>query len=812
MRGIARRRYHVLLGAGASVGGQSSDGRPIPGAEALAEELREEFGLPLAGAHNLRRLFAAASRRSAKDGSSLTDYVTKRFTGTTPPAWLRKFVEIGWQQVWTLNVDDCLAKAYSLHDDVAQQRLTSVSWTDSHRTPRESDSELLSVHLHGKASRAHRQNELVFDISSYIQATTANHRWHRLFGDAYVGHPFLIIGAALDAEFDLQSVLEQGPISLEFPSLIVLKDIDDLQVEEYRRFGLIPVRATAEAFFESVVSQLPAYLAELTNEETVAVAEVPPEAQRFLHQWREMSVADHAREDRRHDVFRGHEPQWNDAVRSRLFSRDVQAGLLTLSDSRIVDPEKLLHILSGPSFCGKTAILFEVSREFVARGFRVFLFEADVAPDLDSAYWWVQRYPKSILVFDDAADFARDIAGLYARCSDGPVVPRVLAVERSQRLSHMENVLVLTPRVDHSVSGRLSNAEIRRLISLLEKNNRSGEITGWRPAEKMDYFVKHHERELFSSMASLERGREFTSRVVDEFDSVRNRNQKSILAVASVAARLGYGLPMEVVRASAGVPVPEIQENLAGELGDLLVLDDGYLRLRHRFMGEVLLAQRLSAREKFEVAVGVGKAVAPHVSLAAIRASTLYYRIARSLMGHDMIGEILEGDSSLILDWYEELQDAFEWNARFWEQRALAAADARDFEPAYSWAREAVSRHRDALTLNTIGVILMRRAVDESSSAYWPADTFALAEEALRNARSEREVNEYPYETFFTYTLRLVKRVHVIDESSKEFLSTTWSEWYVSILAKDEAIRARLHERAQGYNLEWERLIGDSQD
>ena len=478
MHGMARRQYHVLLGAGASFGGRSADGRPLPGGADLADELQALFGVPVGGASNLRRLYAAARQRSAADGSGLSDYIRGRFTKTTPPDWLKTFVQVGWQQVWTLNVDDCLSRGYQLHDDVAQQRLVSVSWTDRHRTARESESQLVAIHLHGKASRANREGELVFDISSYIGATTAQHRWHRLFGDAYRAQPFLIVGASLDAEIDLQAVLDQGQVVKEQPSLIVLRDIDELQEEEYRRYGLLPVRATAEAFFEAVLALLPTYLAKLTSREAAEVAEVPAEAMRFLHQWKELSLDDRPAHDRRHDVFKGHEPLWTDAVAERLSKRAVVSNLASLSDSSVTDPARLLHVMAGPSFSGKTAAMFEAARRFLREGYQVFQLNSPTAPDIEALYWWIQRYPRTILVLDDAADFAQDIAAVYALAAGGPVVPRILAVERARRLNHIDNVLVLTPRVDHSVAPTITNTEIKSLIRVLKKNNRLGDLTG----------------------------------------------------------------------------------------------------------------------------------------------------------------------------------------------------------------------------------------------------------------------------------------------------------------------------------------------
>lgn len=311
-------------------------------------------------------------------------------------------------------------------------------------------------------------------------------------------------------------------------------------------------------------------------------------------------------------------------------------------------------------------------------------------------------------------------------------------------------------------------------------------------------------------MAKLERGRGFRARVLHEYDAIRDDVSLRLLGVAALTAYLGYGVPYEVVQSSAGISPRELNAALEAELGDLLVGSDGSVHLRHRYMGEVLIEHRLTVDEKLGLALNLGASVAPHVSTASISSSTIYYRIARALMGHDLLAELFGKRSNAILDWYETLQPQFDWNARFWEQRALAAADSLMFEPASSWAREAVERRRDSLTLNTVGAVLMRRAVYEARPGQWPAETYELAESALREARAFKDANEHPYETFMRYTIRLVGKVGDLDGSTRSFLTTTWDEWYVSILARDEATRARLYDRAKAFSVEWSQVLAAS--
>ena len=156
MRGLVAGRYHALLGAGASMGGASGDGRPLPGAIALAAELHEEFSIPSGQSTDLRRTQKVAKSRTTQAGQTLAEYFRARFTETTPPDWMSRLTAIRWAQIWTLNVDDCVERAYSVAGQAAHQKLISISWTERHRTAQLAKGEVLLVHLHGKATRAHR--------------------------------------------------------------------------------------------------------------------------------------------------------------------------------------------------------------------------------------------------------------------------------------------------------------------------------------------------------------------------------------------------------------------------------------------------------------------------------------------------------------------------------------------------------------------------------------------------------------------------------------------------------------------------------
>lgn len=150
----------------------------------------------------------------------------------------------------------------------------------------------------------------------------------------------------------------------------------------------------------------------------------------------------------------------------------------------------------------------------------------------------------------------------------------------------------------------------------------------------------------------------------------------------------------------------------------------------------------IGSSELSNIALSMCLALADRMGVHSIQNKTLEHRIVRSLMDLDTVRLMLPAPE--VDDWYAQLESAFDWNARYWEQRALALTDS--LERAFSYARRAVNRHRDSFSLNTLGTVVMRRAVaDDLGSlstnqrrSYWTEALEALSEsrEGARAASS----------------------------------------------------------------------------
>ena len=103
---------------------------------------------------------------------------------------------------------------------------------------------------------------------------------------------------------------------------------------------------------------------------------------------------------------------------------------------------------------------------------------------------------------------------------------------------------------------------------------------------------------------------------------------------------------------------------------------------------------------------GIASALVARVNRRAIILRSPEARLAGRLFDADKIVRPLLGASAE--DFYVSVQKQWEWNSRYWEQRALLVADV-DLTTSLQYARHAVAIERHPFPLTTLSKLLLRR-------------------------------------------------------------------------------------------------------
>lgn len=780
--GLADGRYHLLLGAGASADCSNTAGL-LPLGSQLQELLLAELGVDPDERVSLRNAYDAAVAELG------TDYVVNllrhRYADAEPAPWHLSLPRMAWEAIWSFNVDDTIERAYERVGG-REQRAEVRLWRDR-LTPFGGLSETVPVvHLHGYVGSIGRHDDpqLVFGWSEYLgavhQASAAN--WQTRFRSDLATAPLIVIGARLQEEADFMEVLSAGNYSHErgLPSLIVLPSFTAFDERLYRRWGFLPVAARADRFFEVV------------QERRVALA-VPARITLYRSRYTERTLVELPSDLRdeplvpEHDFYGGHEPVWRDILLDLDATPKWIAALVGEFTNPVEQPiNQRLYLLSGPAFSGKSTALLRIGRDLQALGWEPAVLGGHERLAPDEILRYLADRPRTVLLIDSMHHDAAEVAELLVL---GQAVGQRVLIFATERRRNVRTIQRTVPAkyligVATTLFTAPTDAFWMSIVERRREHARLGRLER-APNHVIQMHFLQNRRDLFSALATLEESEGFGLRAREVIGAIRPGDRRAFCAVA-ISATLGQPIPASIVASVSGLPVGDVMAicHPNGELGEWVMSeadDAGLLTLRHRYFGDMLLKDP----ELLELDLSLGE-LAKHLALEVgsrlgpefMRRKTLEHRLAVGLMDRRFVQRIVPPGAAD--DWYQDLQEAYAWNARYWEQRALA--DGTSLDKAYSYAQRAVNTRRDGFTLTTLGTVVMRRALAalKAGSDDW-ARHWAEANSVLVEARDSNQGEiEYPYFTYFGYTVRLLRLQRTHNAEWQEHAAEATRDWAAS--------------------------------
>ncbi|WP_082586144.1 MULTISPECIES: SIR2 family protein [unclassified Lysobacter] len=798
VRGIAEAQYNLLLGAGFSMSAKDKHGKNLPSGPGLGVEINDAFNLGFSAqdARNLAVVFEEA-RHIADGEAKLAQFLRSRFVGATP-TWHGEVLDFPWSRIWTLNIDDLFERT-SMSDHVF--KANPLSWTANLVPSTLGDHSVQVVHLHGRASTLDATTEsLVFTLREYAKALRSQGDWHAEFWSQWLQRPFLVIGARLVEEIDLVEAITRGNASLAstgFPTIAVIKGVQDIDRRRLVRGGVVPIDADAEQFFLALQHDVDEYRAqfdEMTRTPMSAGA-----VARFNQQF-EVLADGRQRVPSAHDFYGGDEPMWADIADVLDSQRQVTSSAIRALKAAAAGNKSGAILFTGAAGAGKTTALLRLAREFIPIGFRIFRFRETERPDVEAVLNWLGSNPKTLLVFDNAADFSGSIRELLdaSRKVNGQCL--IVIAERKKRAS------ILSEDLGAYLIGSYEVGPVNRpdALSISRKRDAVGRLgiaTGWDDIHLWNYFKKQNSEDLFMALSGLEQGRGFYSRLDKEWAAaiaLAKPGQVKVLRAISLVHRLGYSLPFNVALDLSK------QSNIAdlgatdGPLAELIVVDARGLRFRHRMLAEYVFRQHVSTADRYGISLEVVLALAPLVSLRSLRQRTYPVLILRQLMDKDAVVS-MSTSIQAARNWYESLQQDFDWNGRYWEQRALLESDAGVHDKAYSYARKSINVHRHAFSLNTLGRVRLKASIDSSINPDSAWDFFlegvASLDESVAHAQGFGDLHEHPFMTFFSYLSEFAERLQPGDARLKALdqLRMEWQRNFERLEIRSQGVLGKMH-------------------
>ncbi|MEV5850178.1 SIR2 family protein [Streptomyces sp. NPDC051985] len=764
--------YNLLLGAGASKGARNSRGA-LPDAKGLIPVLGSEFrNAPISDSISLHRAYQRAVKVSSRD--EVWRFLKSVFLGAEHDEWFQRLAVMPWSRVWTLNIDDAFENAFEAAKNRTRRRLRTVNFDD----PFSETGNLEVVHLHGHVIGPDPKS-LIFSLSEYQQLASEKRVWKQVLDGSLSTRPFVIIGASILGDPDVEAALLGSSPCATAPSIIVDPGIRDDNAWELEESGYRILRMTGEDFLDAWEEDLDLNEATLRELEDAQMLSIP--------QFSRLQTNRSAPYPRAHDYLGGDTPVWKDVLDGNVaefeWMKEVRRDFTEWLEDDSVGSR--LHIVYGRRLSGASSGLLLSARSFIRSHADVFIFDGSSRFDVDLVIKSCLDGRPTVLLIDSGADFANDVDELLNEVSQNINV-RIYATVTEDPRNHLRMEGRLTgnySRVVTRVPKSLGHKDSQQIVRHLEKFGRLGALEGFDHQQRVR---KLKGRDIFSALVDVEYATGFRKRIQAEIKDLDAPWKKNLILLLALSAQ--EALQVGIMEASIAVG------RKAGEIAEALELD-GHLSALVEQAGDILVARQrgnavdgviddVSDRVAFKQVLAMVQNLSPLATRASLRERNRGARLTAYLM---TVKHLQNNFPKIELEseFFSKLHPVFgEWNGRFWEQRAIYAKRQRRWEKADSFAGRAVTLYDDVYTRTTHGTILVNRAQDlaESSDPKW-WDFYQRGREQFETAIRRDRLNRVTAFAYLNATLALMEAMNeILTEgavlpTSAENLHEVMGEW-----------------------------------
>jgi hypothetical protein len=761
--------YNLLLGSGISLDSRNGRGQFLRSSERLRLDLCAATSAP-----NTTSLTRVCALLTAKQ---VHEELVEQFSDCVPGPSVTNLPRFIWRRLFSFNIDDVLENLYEA-TATRKQSLIPLNF-DSSFEPTPERGLLHAVHLHGWVRRP--DSKFVFSASEYARIMASMNPWMHLLSEILATEPFIIAGTSLneiDLEFYLSHRNSATPRRGRGPSLLITPNPDVVTRSDCDRYGLVLVPATFQQFMDWLRSEFPTppSVFDLTVPDASMLFTDPPtslQLLRFFSDFELVVAQDRPLSSTPTPFLYGREPQWDDLHQHVDIEREDNALLTDIIDKTFASISKKnprLIVVQDDAGTGKTTTIKRVAHTFAKAGKPVLTLRTLSRIDTRNAIACLSRAAAQILlVVDGIADHVEQIMELLADASVSSKVV-VLAAERSYREQYVDVILGGTQQQKE----HLSQLSLNECEQLIERYRQFG-LVG------VDRAIRHpHEyaMRIIGDPVAIA-----ICRILNDFrpldaivlSLVRAANPEHRLPYLCVClARHCYwvGLRYSLLQAIVGpthpiIPLFEAQAPLRLTPNPL---HDEYVVTLNPIIGEqVLQYTARKAQKGMEAAfIRLASALAPHVNRKAVMRRSPEARLAGRLFDADKIVKPLLGSEAE--NFYISVQKKWEWNSRYWEQRALLVADT-DLPTALQYARHAVAIEHHPFPLTTLGKVLLKVMEDpaERESAF--GEAFNTLSAAINFEGRRPRIAVHPYTSLFTGTARYLELGGILTSEQRSKLS-----------------------------------------
>ncbi|HWT19231.1 MAG TPA: SIR2 family protein [Variovorax sp.] len=739
-------QYNLLLGSGASLDSLDSDRKPLLSASALTKNLCE--------LKNVSTTTPLSRVALLLKPDEIDEYLTKPYASCRPGETVKRITTFVWRAIYSFNIDDALEAAYETSTR-RRQRAIPLNYDTNYRTPA-NQSKVSIIHLHGFTREP--EKGYVFSAAEYARVTNGMNPWMHVLSELLATEPFIVSGTSLnesDLEYYLSARSNASLRTNRGPSILVEPYPDAITESLCDRHGLILVKATLAEFLHWTTETL-------GHSPQVSQLKVPsmeglldrgygPDAQiEFFSSFELVKPAPPNPAAETSPFFYGKAPRWSDLESSLDLPTDderrVSAKIRNYLESQ--DSKTRFFMLLAESGSGKTTVLRRVAYDLAKEGRIVLNLNGKLALDPDNTRKGLAAITKpALIVIDNLADHASSIltalSGLNVK---RPIA--VLCADRDYRRDHIFRLLGDFAIEEFSLSPWTS----LQYEDFIERFRKAG-LVGTPDAIRMP---RKYAGMLVGDPVAIAGCRVLNNfkpldQIVDSLWHDANQEARSSYALAAIAEFCysgGISYPiLERAQKNSGL---RDQLSLAVPLPLAYSEDGDFVLPLHPAIGERLLS--FLSRDKRPLLAALFRslalALAPYVNRQTIIDRTPEARLAGRLFNAERVVRPLLREKSH--DFYQIVQAAWQWNSRYWEQRAILSQD-KSIDQAIQFARHAVAIEEHPFPKTTLASLIVRKMESQSNPEETLFDeTYSLLETALRDEATRGwRPTPHPYSVLF---------------------------------------------------------------
>ncbi len=758
--------YNLLVGSGISLDSTNGQGETLRSAEQLRRDLCALKGVR--DTTTLPRVYSLLSDTERK--TELLD----RFNNCVPGPSLGPMPHFLWRRLFSFNIDDAVEALYRTAAE-AKQQLVPLNF-DASFEPTPDRQELHAVHLHGWVGRP--DVGFVFSHAEYARVMAAMNPWMHLLSEILATESFIIAGTSLnevDLEYYLSHRSEATPRRGRGPSLLIEPFPDAATESDCKRYGLELVKATFGEFLGWLRREFPAPPT-LTDLIVPNVAGLFPDRGlslqllKFFADFRLVSAGDRPRSQVPSAFLYGRAPVSEDLDQhidiARIDTGPIRAEVEQMLTRVKPDGPRLL-IVWDDAGTGKTTVIHRVGHDLARSGNPVLALHTLSRIDVKAATDCIASATTAlVLLVDGLADHAEQVFDLIEDSAASANLV-VLASERAYRQEFVDLVLGDLPRSTRALQP-LNQSERRQLIELFRQYGLVGTPAAVKNPDEYGLRLKG-DAVAVAVCRILNDFRPLESIVESLWTDTPEQHRLAYLSVALARHCHAAGIRYSILQSIVGTRTS--LDDLFSGTAPLAVVenteDDEYVLPVNAVIAERTL-HRIAAREPTRLVSAfssIAAGLAPHVNRRAIMLRSPEARLAGRLFDADKIVVPLLGSNAD--GFYVASQKEWAWNSRYWEQRALLAAQA-DLDTALQYARHAVAIEFHPHTLTTLGKLLLQQMEREPAGRVGIfSEAFDKLARAIAVEESRSRITVHPYSTLFSGAARFLELGETLDSTQQ---------------------------------------------